>query len=86
MTFQNAHKVISPDEFIFLVNEEMKNHFAYKQGMNAFLVPRGATGKTAQGYGFEPTSELPGVFADACHKVLSSHVVDRALAGIPGKS
>jgi hypothetical protein len=49
-----AKQVISPEEFIAEVNKRLPGHPSYRRNMRAFLVPRGADGKMATGYDWEP--------------------------------
>ncbi|HEX7907319.1 MAG TPA: hypothetical protein VF534_04405 [Paraburkholderia sp.] len=73
-----ATQVISPEEFIAEVNRRLLNHFAYETGMRVFLVPIGASGKTAHGYDWEPKDDTAtiGVVAEVTNQVDSEFDVD----------
>jgi hypothetical protein len=71
-----AKPVISPEEFIAEMNKRIKGHGAYEDGMRVFLVPEGANGKTASGYGFEGPGPIQMVVGAAHAHVESLYVTD----------
>lgn len=44
---------ITTDEYIEKLNDELKKHKEYKNGMAIFSVPKGATGKNVTGFHFD---------------------------------
>ncbi|WP_175920340.1 hypothetical protein [Burkholderia pyrrocinia] len=76
-----AKPVISPEEFIAEVNKRLPKHAEFKSGMRVFLVPNGADGKSASGYGFEPRDRVTtGVVAAVADQVASEFVVDPTIS------
>ncbi|WP_174934821.1 hypothetical protein [Burkholderia lata] len=79
-----AKPVISPEEFIEEVNRRLPEHHKYAQGMRVFLVPRGAIGRTADGYDFEPDNlATTGVVQEVADRVRSEFEVDPSIARPP---
>jgi hypothetical protein len=69
-----AKPVLTPQQFIDLVNERLPDHQMFEQGMRVFLFPVGATSATALGYGFEPPAAA-GVVADIVARVREEYDV-----------
>lgn len=77
-------QVISPEEFVDEVNRRLPDHHMYKDGMRVFLVPRGATAQTAEGYDFEPDDMTTnGVVQEVVGKVHSEFEVDSSISRPP---
>jgi hypothetical protein len=78
-----AKQVISPEEFIAEINTRLPDHHAYEAGMHVFLVPIGATGRSASGYDWEPKDLVTiGVIASIVSRVESEYVVDPHISRI----
>jgi hypothetical protein len=71
-----AKPVISPEEFIAEMNKRIKEHGAYEDGMRVFLVPEGATGRTASGYGFDGPGRVQMVVGTVHDHVEALYVTD----------
>jgi len=79
-----AKRVISPEEFIAEVNNRLPSHGGYAPGMHAFLVPRGADGKTASGYDWEPDGlATTGVVATIAAQVEAEFDVNPYISRAP---
>jgi len=72
-----AKPVISPEEFTAEVNKRLPAHDAYQDGLHVFLVPKGANGRQASGYDWEPKSAATaGVVAAVAQLVESEFEVN----------
>lgn len=67
--------IVSEEEYIGLLNEELRNHQLYQEGMEVIASPEGATGHEISGYSLRGGKDWPVVLADVAHKVSQSHVV-----------
>ena len=64
-----AKKVVSEDEYIELLNQELRNHEFYQEGMVVVASPEGATGHNISGYSLKGGEYWPKVLADVAHIV-----------------
>ena len=55
--------IITPEEFVDEINRRLPEHDCYTQGLQMFLVPRGAMPDEAIGIDWEPRNARNGVIA-----------------------
>ncbi|WP_035996239.1 hypothetical protein [Paraburkholderia caribensis] len=55
--------IITPEEFVDEINRRLPDHDCYTQGLQMFLIPRGAMADEAIGIDWEPRNARNGVIA-----------------------
>lgn len=60
---------VSPEEYIALLNEELKRHPGREEGMEFVANPEGATGKEVVGYTLKNLNGRKDLFAAVSQKI-----------------
>lgn len=68
-------EVVSEERYIEVLNEELKKHEFYQQGMEVVAAPEGASGHNITGYTLKGEKYWPKVLADIAHKVNEKYEV-----------
>ena len=70
-----AMGVVSEDRYIELLNQELRKHEFYRDGMKVIASPEGATGHNISGYFLTGGNYWPKVLADVAHIVSKAYEV-----------
>ena len=62
-------RVISPDEHLRELNERLKEHSGYREGMEFRPYPEGSSGRAMSGYIITGPYELAGIYAQVAQSV-----------------
>ncbi len=68
-------EVVSEDRYIELLNQELREHEYYQDGMEVIASPEGATGHDISGYSLRGGECWPKVLADVAHIVSQAYDV-----------
>jgi len=68
-------KYITTDEYIQKLNDELKNHNSYQEGMKILPFPEGTKGRSTTGYIFEGSKKNLLVFSEITNKVSKEYSI-----------
>lgn len=60
---------LGPDQYLDMLNAELRKHEYFQQGMGFLPFPEGTHGADMSGYSVTGPYALMGVYAEAAHKV-----------------
>jgi hypothetical protein len=70
------HRMVSEDEYLNVLNSELRKETAYRDGMEFIAHPPGATGADITGYAWiGPMDVNPGVYARAAVRAAQSYSI-----------
>lgn len=67
---------VNEDQYIAVMNEELKKHFLYESGMEIIGIPEGCSGSDLSGYNYKgPDAKMPGILHEIATKIDQQYVL-----------